>query len=191
MQAIIFGNDKTVYVPVECGICLTRFEDNETYECLLLKCGHIFEERCIQPWLQLKATCPICQCKNVAPISITKLMKEVFFGQNGKNPLVYLSCIMGLVASGKSIYYPLSLAKCYLPASLLLGGLNKDFYQIFYRSLLETPEERINESKVIIGMLFLLIIVRTSYIFSKAYFINKTDRPLQVGILNNTIKVIK
>ncbi|KAM3281159.1 putative RING-H2 finger protein ATL71 [Capsicum chacoense] len=43
-----------------CSICLGDYKDNDMLR-LLSNCGHIFHVKCIDPWLRLHSTCPICR----------------------------------------------------------------------------------------------------------------------------------
>ncbi|CAN4106923.1 unnamed protein product [Withania somnifera] len=43
-----------------CSICLGDYKDNDMLR-LLSNCGHIFHVKCIDPWLRLHPTCPICR----------------------------------------------------------------------------------------------------------------------------------
>lgn len=42
-----------------CSICLTDFENGS--ECSKLECGHFFHRQCLEDWLKVKNTCPICR----------------------------------------------------------------------------------------------------------------------------------
>ncbi|KAI9123300.1 hypothetical protein K1719_006189 [Acacia pycnantha] len=46
--------------PVECAVCLSDFEDNESGR-VLPKCNHTFHVECIDMWLQSHSTCPLCR----------------------------------------------------------------------------------------------------------------------------------
>ncbi|KAL3838146.1 hypothetical protein ACJIZ3_022737 [Penstemon smallii] len=43
-----------------CSICLADYKDTDLLR-LLPDCGHIFHLKCIDPWLMLHSTCPICR----------------------------------------------------------------------------------------------------------------------------------
>eukprot|EP00045_Choanoeca_perplexa_P006237 m.52942 g.52942 ORF g.52942 m.52942 type:complete len:212 (+) comp13533_c0_seq1:127-762(+) len=43
----------------ECPVCQEIFADGD--ECKQLPCNHLFHNDCIQPWLQMKSTCPLCR----------------------------------------------------------------------------------------------------------------------------------
>ncbi|GMH14656.1 hypothetical protein Nepgr_016497 [Nepenthes gracilis] len=45
---------------LECAVCLSEFEDQETLR-LLPKCNHIFHPDCINAWLAAHITCPLCR----------------------------------------------------------------------------------------------------------------------------------
>jgi hypothetical protein len=44
----------------QCAICLAVVRDGETVR-LLPECGHLFHVNCIDLWLNLHATCPLCR----------------------------------------------------------------------------------------------------------------------------------
>ncbi|KAL2332737.1 hypothetical protein Fmac_013950 [Flemingia macrophylla] len=44
----------------ECAVCLEEFEDNDTVR-MLPQCKHFFHWHCINSWLPLSLTCPICR----------------------------------------------------------------------------------------------------------------------------------
>lgn len=45
---------------LECAVCLSEFEDEETLR-LLPKCDHVFHPNCIDAWLAFHTTCPVCR----------------------------------------------------------------------------------------------------------------------------------
>jgi E3 ubiquitin-protein ligase ATL6/9/15/31/42/55 len=45
---------------LECAVCLSEFEDDETLR-LLPKCSHVFHPDCIDAWLAGHVTCPVCR----------------------------------------------------------------------------------------------------------------------------------
>ncbi|KAJ0981432.1 hypothetical protein J5N97_009687 [Dioscorea zingiberensis] len=50
---------------LECAVCLSEFEDDETLR-LLPKCSHVFHPDCIDAWLASHVTCPVCR-SNLVP----------------------------------------------------------------------------------------------------------------------------
>ncbi|XP_040991596.1 RING-H2 finger protein ATL70-like [Juglans microcarpa x Juglans regia] len=42
-----------------CSICLADYRDTDLLR-LLPDCGHLFHRKCVDPWLRLHPTCPIC-----------------------------------------------------------------------------------------------------------------------------------
>ncbi|KAG1342309.1 E3 ubiquitin-protein ligase ATL31 [Cocos nucifera] len=50
---------------LECAVCLSEFEDDETLR-LLPKCSHVFHPDCIDAWLASHVTCPVCRT-NLVP----------------------------------------------------------------------------------------------------------------------------
>lgn len=47
---------------LECSVCLARFEDPEVLR-LLPKCKHAFHVECLDTWLDVHSTCPLCRWK--------------------------------------------------------------------------------------------------------------------------------
>ncbi|XP_062190880.1 E3 ubiquitin-protein ligase ATL6-like [Phragmites australis] len=45
---------------LECAVCLSEFDDDETLR-LLPKCSHAFHADCIDAWLASHVTCPVCR----------------------------------------------------------------------------------------------------------------------------------
>ncbi|XP_057789253.1 putative RING-H2 finger protein ATL71 [Salvia miltiorrhiza] len=43
-----------------CAVCLSDFKESEEVR-LLPECGHVFHRSCIDPWLMIHPTCPICR----------------------------------------------------------------------------------------------------------------------------------
>ncbi|OIT20290.1 ring-h2 finger protein atl70 [Nicotiana attenuata] len=43
-----------------CSICLADYKDSDLLM-ILPHCGHIFHVKCIDPWLRVHTTCPICR----------------------------------------------------------------------------------------------------------------------------------
>lgn len=74
-RSIVFGVEKKVIETLpffkfsslkgskqglECTVCLSKFEDEETLR-LLPKCKHAFHMSCIDKWLESHSTCPLCR----------------------------------------------------------------------------------------------------------------------------------
>ncbi|KAF5189742.1 E3 ubiquitin-protein ligase atl42-like [Thalictrum thalictroides] len=47
---------------LECAVCLSKFEENETLR-LLPKCKHAFHVNCVDQWLENHSSCPLCRLK--------------------------------------------------------------------------------------------------------------------------------
>ncbi|CAK9142760.1 unnamed protein product [Ilex paraguariensis] len=43
-----------------CSICLADYKDTDMLR-LLPNCNHFFHQKCIDPWLRIHRTCPICR----------------------------------------------------------------------------------------------------------------------------------
>lgn len=44
-----------------CCICLINYEDED--ELRELTCSHLFHKDCVDKWLKINATCPLCKCE--------------------------------------------------------------------------------------------------------------------------------
>ncbi|KAI3806712.1 hypothetical protein L1987_22626 [Smallanthus sonchifolius] len=49
---------------LECAVCLNEFHDHEALR-LLPECSHVFHRECIDEWLTLHVTCPVCRASLV------------------------------------------------------------------------------------------------------------------------------
>ncbi|KAF3322968.1 E3 ubiquitin-protein ligase RING1-like protein [Carex littledalei] len=49
----------------ECTICLEKIFDNENKEAVVKEtpCGHIYHGECIDKWLEIHVSCPLCRYK--------------------------------------------------------------------------------------------------------------------------------
>lgn len=43
-----------------CSICLMDYKDTDVLR-MLPGCGHFFHVRCVDPWLRINLTCPVCR----------------------------------------------------------------------------------------------------------------------------------
>ncbi|XP_074304392.1 RING-H2 finger protein ATL70-like [Silene latifolia] len=43
-----------------CSICLGEYKESDFLR-LLPDCGHLFHIKCVDPWLRLNPTCPMCR----------------------------------------------------------------------------------------------------------------------------------
>lgn len=48
----------------ECAICLKCFKETEICW-LLVKCGHAFHKSCVENWLKINWSCPLCRAYSV------------------------------------------------------------------------------------------------------------------------------
>jgi hypothetical protein len=62
---------KTVKGALECAVCLSEFDDDETLR-LLPKCSHVFHPDCIDTWLASHVTCPVCRA-NLVPEDVPEV----------------------------------------------------------------------------------------------------------------------
>ncbi|PIA54273.1 hypothetical protein AQUCO_00900667v1 [Aquilegia coerulea] len=59
-----------------CSICLCKYKDTDKLR-VLPDCGHIFHLNCVDPWLRLHPTCPVCRKSPVATPLSTPLAEVV------------------------------------------------------------------------------------------------------------------
>ncbi|KAK6913747.1 Zinc finger, RING-type [Dillenia turbinata] len=62
--------------PIECAVCLSEFEENETGR-VLPKCKHTFHIGCIDMWFYSHSTCPLCRCPVEAPENPVEVVVSV------------------------------------------------------------------------------------------------------------------
>ncbi|KAK2971301.1 hypothetical protein RJ640_001327 [Escallonia rubra] len=64
-----------------CSVCLADYKATDTLR-LLPDCGHLFHLKCIDPWLMLHPTCPICRSSpKPSPLSLSS--RQVFLSSAG------------------------------------------------------------------------------------------------------------
>ncbi|KAM3403579.1 hypothetical protein ACQJBY_006986 [Aegilops geniculata] len=51
----------------DCAVCIVEFRDGDLAR-LLPRCGHRFHAACVDAWLHLHSTCPLCRASVVAPV---------------------------------------------------------------------------------------------------------------------------
>ncbi|KAK3020402.1 hypothetical protein RJ639_045707 [Escallonia herrerae] len=69
-----------------CSICLADYKATDTLR-LLPDCGHLFHLKCIDPWLVLHPTCPICRSSpKPSPLSLSN--EQVFLPSAGNGHLL-------------------------------------------------------------------------------------------------------
>ncbi|KAL9388334.1 hypothetical protein Peur_016939 [Populus x canadensis] len=66
------GND---LLPSCCSICLGDYKDSDMLR-LLPDCGHVFHLKCVDYWLRLHPTCPICR-NSPMPTPLSTPLAEV------------------------------------------------------------------------------------------------------------------
>lgn len=58
-----------------CSICLGDYKDRDMLR-LLPDCGHLFHLKCVDPWLRLHPTCPVCRTSPL-PTPLSTPLAEV------------------------------------------------------------------------------------------------------------------
>ncbi|OAY63605.1 E3 ubiquitin-protein ligase ATL4 [Ananas comosus] len=51
--------------PEDCVVCLTKFEEGEDVKVIPM-CAHVFHPQCIDRWLVLNDSCPLCRCCSIS-----------------------------------------------------------------------------------------------------------------------------
>lgn len=59
-----------------CSICLGDYKDTDMLR-LLPDCGHFFHLRCVDSWLRLHPTCPICRRHSPVPTPLSTPLAEI------------------------------------------------------------------------------------------------------------------
>ncbi|KAG2579400.1 hypothetical protein PVAP13_6NG277900 [Panicum virgatum] len=59
-RAVLESFPTMAYADLECAVCLSEFDDDETLR-LLPRCAHAFHADCIDAWLASHVTCPVCR----------------------------------------------------------------------------------------------------------------------------------
>ncbi|KAA8518444.1 hypothetical protein F0562_015918 [Nyssa sinensis] len=58
-----------------CSVCLADYKNSDTLR-LLPDCGHLFHLKCVDPWLRLHPTCPVCRTSPV-PTPLSTPLAEI------------------------------------------------------------------------------------------------------------------
>ncbi|XWS65445.1 hypothetical protein CRYUN_Cryun05aG0113100 [Craigia yunnanensis] len=71
---IVIGESRRLPKPNNgpCSICLSEYQPNDTIRCIP-DCHHCFHVDCIDEWLQMNATCPLCRNSPAPTPSATPL----------------------------------------------------------------------------------------------------------------------
>jgi hypothetical protein len=71
-QAKLHKGDSTASC---CSICLADYKNTDMLR-LLPDCGHLFHRKCVDPWLRLHPTCPVCR-NSPAPTPLPTPLAEI------------------------------------------------------------------------------------------------------------------
>ncbi|XP_059281461.1 RING-H2 finger protein ATL70-like [Lycium ferocissimum] len=70
--------DSTATASTCCSICLADYKNTDMLR-LLPDCGHLFHLKCVDPWLRLHPTCPVCRTSPLPTPQSTPLAEVVPF----------------------------------------------------------------------------------------------------------------
>ncbi|KAJ1435782.1 Zinc finger, RING-type [Sesbania bispinosa] len=56
----------SISISSSCSICLGDYKESDMLR-LLPDCGHLYHLACVDPWLRLHSTCPICRKSSLQP----------------------------------------------------------------------------------------------------------------------------
>lgn len=59
-----------------CSICLADYKNSDVLR-ILPDCGHLFHLKCVDPWLRLHPTCPVCRTSPIPTPLSTPLAEQV------------------------------------------------------------------------------------------------------------------
>lgn len=69
--------------PIDCPVCLGEFETKEAVKAIP-SCRHVFHPRCIDTWLSLHASCPLCRTTRLFPAKDGGCRGLLFGGAQGE-----------------------------------------------------------------------------------------------------------
>ncbi|PWA59897.1 zinc finger, RING/FYVE/PHD-type [Artemisia annua] len=64
--AFIYSEDMTLHKGSGCSICLADYKAEDVIR-LLPKCSHLFHRECIDTWLKVHTSCPVCR---ISPLPV-------------------------------------------------------------------------------------------------------------------------
>lgn len=160
-----------------CTICYEDYQKAQDNACLLLKCGHIFHENCIETWVHQQQNCPICKSKAFIPVLMKDIVTETV-----------TQGIEGAKKSGKYVALTVSIIAVY---ALVHGTLNS-LFPGRWPTTEEEMDAYINEHGVIFdlrkpeGFLGLGLGIITTIGFGCAFYMIKSlnqgrNRPIEVA----------
>jgi hypothetical protein len=59
-----------------CSICLADYKETDMLQ-FLPGCGHLFHLKCVNPWLRLRPSCPLCRKSLVAAPVVSPLVDQM------------------------------------------------------------------------------------------------------------------
>uniref|UniRef100_A0AC35FHC0 RING-type domain-containing protein n=1 Tax=Panagrolaimus sp. PS1159 TaxID=55785 RepID=A0AC35FHC0_9BILA len=60
------------------GICILCSKSQKIVDSQLLKCGHLFHQKCIESWLECRYFCPICRCSMTEENNSVEIFRPSF-----------------------------------------------------------------------------------------------------------------
>ncbi|CAN1223383.1 Putative RING-H2 finger protein ATL69 [Linum perenne] len=77
LPKIVVGESRRLPRPNNgpCSICLAEYSPNDTLRCIP-DCNHCFHADCVDEWLKMTATCPLCRV-SPAPTPVASPLSEL------------------------------------------------------------------------------------------------------------------
>ena len=63
-----------------CSICLADYKKTDMIR-VLPDCNHLFHDKCVDPWLKLHPTCPVCRTSPLPSPAMTPVADDVTFSR--------------------------------------------------------------------------------------------------------------
>lgn len=103
---VVLGESRRVPGPSDgsCPICLSDYQTKETVRCIP-ECEHCFHAACIDEWLKMKGTCPLCRHSP----SPARVIVETWYYVNMELFFIEMLCHLIAMSWGSSVIfaYPL------------------------------------------------------------------------------------